>query len=76
MSDDLPFRYLDALNMMRHYGGITRYDLYLMSISSSVVRDLVDEGLCRSSWISWEITRRGRRALDEAGIESFWDTRR
>ena len=76
MEDELPFEYLDTLNMLRYHGGLNRLDLYVMSISASIIHDLVDEGLCRSGILNWTITRRGRQILEDADITSFWDTRK
>ncbi len=74
--EELSFLYLDALNMMNCYDGLHRIDLFIMSINSSIVRELEDEGYCRSGWLTWHITHKGLRALEEAGIETFGDTRR
>lgn len=71
----LPFLHLDALNMMRHYHGLHRLDLFIMSINPNIIHDLVDEGYCRKSLFSWQITRQGIDLLEEAGIHSFTDTR-
>jgi len=72
---NLPFSHIDALNLLECYGFLTRIDLFVMSIDTSIIRDLVDLKLARSRFLGWEITLEGRRELEEAGVYSFYDTR-
>lgn len=73
--DSLEFEHLDALNMMSCHNGLNRMDLFVMSIGKDIIDDLLDEGYCRSKLFSWKITRKGVKALENEGIDSFWDTR-
>lgn len=74
---NLSFAEKDALNVcLRWFGGKFNWmDLSVASISTSVVRDLTDEGYLRKRFIGWEITKKGKQALEDANIKSFSDTR-
>jgi hypothetical protein len=69
--------YLDALNVTLHWfgGSINRMDIFVASIEGRVMRDLVDSGHLRKRFFGWEITSKGREALEEADIHCFEDTR-
>lgn len=54
---------------------MNRADAWVASIDIEIIKDLVDEGLVRSNWLSWSITRRGRQALADNDITCFSDTR-
>ena len=68
---------IDALNMTENWfgGSIGPLDIFVASIRKSVMTDLVESKHLRKKWLGWEITRKGKEALDKRGITSYSDTR-